>query len=249
METPYTGPERRLCPRNAESINLSDVKPIVGRLLRNDERISTAKFTERNMAKLIEEVIEEVIESTLHEPPEQQIKLHSESKKPLSPEAEQMLEKAVERIDDLCAGNQLAKILQSQSPEKRKQLWKQAANQFAPFADKIRNLRKALETADSIEKSYPPQLIAVLHVHLGDLKDELASRLLRDLFVARISQSPSHLYNDTNMPMNEAQLMALELDLSDGPQGEMIKNLNLDTIVKAILTGDLRVTSLRQLID
>jgi hypothetical protein len=165
---------------------------------------------------------------------------------PMSPEVQEMLPKAVKEVGGLYLGDKLSNLLRTQRPEQRDQFWKEAAQKFGPFSEKITGLRLAIKNADTTKMAYPEPVTNVMRLHFSAVEDQAARELLTDLLFARTITSPG--YMDYEMEVKkEAVAMAIELGSGEGLQGEVMKSVNLDTVIKAVLSGNLKLTRQTQL--
>lgn len=163
----------------------------------------------------------------------------------MNPEIQEILPKAVEAVGGLYLGDVLVRHLKNQSPEQRDQYWRETAQEFGPFSEKITALRQALNNADEVKKR-SPGLDNVMGTNFIFVGDPTARELLTDLLIARTIISPG--YMDSNMEViQEAEAMALELGSSNGLREEAMKSVNLDKVVGAVLSGSLKLTRQTQL--
>ena len=99
----------------------------------------------------------------------------------ISPEVQQMLPEAVREVTGLYMGDQLNNfLLRDQSLQEREQFWKETANEFLPFADKIIDLWEVVTDAETTKKGYPD----FVGVHFFKAGDKEAESLLTDVLFA-----------------------------------------------------------------
>jgi hypothetical protein len=165
---------------------------------------------------------------------------------PMSPEVQEMLPKAVKEVENLYLGDQLSNLLRIQTPEQRDKFWKETANKFGPFSEKIIGLREAIKNADTTKRTYPPSLTSVMRLHFSNVEDQMARELLTDLLFARTITSPGYMDYEMRV-VDEAVAMATELGSEEGLQGEVIRSVDLHKIIESVLSGNLKLTRQTQL--
>jgi hypothetical protein len=165
---------------------------------------------------------------------------------PLSPEAQELLPKAVNEVGGMYLGDRLSALLESQSPEQRDEDWQQSAKVFPPFAEKITELRQSLKIAATTRKGYPESVADAMSLYFSKAGDEFARELLTDMLFARTTKTPGYVDYSMNS-VEEANAMAVELGVQDGFRGDEMKNVNLDNVVEAILVEKLKLTRQTQL--
>ncbi|PIY69512.1 hypothetical protein COY90_00235 [Candidatus Roizmanbacteria bacterium CG_4_10_14_0_8_um_filter_39_9] len=161
----------------------------------------------------------------------------------ISPEVQQMLPEAVREVTGLYMGDQLNNfLLRDQSLQEREQFWKETANEFLPFADKIIDLWEVVTDAETTKKGYPD----FVGVHFFKAGDKEAESLLTDVLFARTIKSPGYMDYGMNV-VKEAEVMVRELGVQDGLGGAQIKEITLDKTVESVLTGSLKLIRQTQL--
>jgi hypothetical protein len=170
------------------------------------------------------------------------VKIMSET--PMSPEVQEMLPKAVREVGELYLGDQLSN--RTQPPEQRDQLWRETAQKFGPFSEKITGLRQAIKNADTTKRAYPEPVTNVMRLYFSDVEDQMARELLTDLLFARTITSPGYMDYEMKV-VEEAVAMATELGSREGLQGEAMKSVDLAKVIESVLSGNLKLTRQTQL--
>ena len=166
----------------------------------------------------------------------------------LSPEAQEMLPKAVNEVLKLYVGDQLANQLRTQPPEYRDKLWNETAEEYGPFSEKIKGLREVLKTADITRRGYPEPVARVMEMNFLAVEDVISRQLLTDILFARTASSPGYL--DYQMqPADEAEHMMNSLwkDVMSTSREDSMKSVDLNQVVESVLTGGLKLSRQTQL--
>lgn len=158
----------------------------------------------------------------------------------MNPEMQEMMPQAISKVRVLCAGDQQAILLQTQSPEQRDQFWRKKAQELGPFSEKITELRQVLKDANTTKGKYLKSTIKLVESHFSNVDDPVAKLLLADLLLARSTSSPGHIDYSRDIIV-EAQAMASELGKNGQLLEEGMESVSLDKVIKSVLDGSLKL--------
>lgn len=160
----------------------------------------------------------------------------------LSPEAAAMLPEATRDVLGLYLGDQLSRMLGTQTDEQRDEVWARAAERFPPFAEKIKALRTGLKGVEITKKEYPQPLISVMDLSFSNIEELGARTLLTDVMWLRLTERPGYLDYTLNSA-DELDAMFQELGLVGG--GFLPTELSAikgTTVVESVLSDTLHIT-------
>ncbi len=197
----------------------------------------------------------------------------------MNPEMKRQLIEAARKLTWLYNLDMLANLLNPAvgffSPEARDKAWEEAAENYSNFRDEIRELRRALKTADSIKKAgHGHELLSRLTDLWSDFlktagcvenassedsvdsveKDSYKDRvvfLLTGLLLARIATSQELTTEEILkmkgkvLEMAESEVAAMASELGIAKGGEKIPNLS--HVIARVLSGALKLTRQTQL--
>ncbi len=157
---------------------------------------------------------------------------------PGTPENGQTLAEAVHQVEGLYLGDNIV-AMTGQDSTTRGEFWQETQTNFPAHAEEIGALRKAIQTAQTGKEAYPEQILSIMRFHFHAVDDQISREFLADILFARTSTSPGYMDDGMNMA-KEAETMARELGAS-GTSDDSIAQLELSSVVEAVLDGTLRV--------
>lgn len=158
----------------------------------------------------------------------------------------EVLSEAAREVSGLFMGDNLARMLGTQSVEQREKFWTESAQKYSAFSEQIKGLRQTVQVADATKKQYPSPVIAVLGMNFSNIEDVGARMLLTDILVARVIKSPG--YMDYSMKIaEEADAIKKELSAKKGVEEGNLTNITLKNVVESVLIGDLKLSRQTQL--
>src|SRR3989344_4478006 len=158
----------------------------------------------------------------------------------MSPEAAEMLPRAVKDVSLLWVGDQIGRGFQK--PQERDGYWQKKAGEFPPFSKHITDLREASKKAGAIRAGYPALTIAGIELAFSSVQDELGQKALSDIMMARCSTVGGGNIESNLDFIEESELIARELGIQEGTRAEAMGGVNLERVVESVLAGNLKLT-------
>lgn len=163
--------------------------------------------------------------------------------KELDPLAQMMLPGALKKVTDLYQGEILANILAASGSMKaldpsRDALWRQAAEQFPPFRNRIIGLKLALDNTRQAYEKEGDVLRGLMENRFAEAQDMGVRHILATLLCSRATKAQGTV--DGTIHLNdEAEAMKRELGVLRGVEGFDLKTMTFHRAVEAVLTGEL----------